>query len=306
MNVLMSILVGLFFAISPNPSDRTWRDKTEQYEIQAELVVFNGEIAVVRKSDGQLLAFPVEELSDQDRKFLESEEAAQVYQNEALQTWTFRNGRKVNAYLVSHVDKEIVIQRRRNRLYVNDRPFENLPEVYQKILPAVIGHFEDIELEDRNALERWLIRNAGARPRKYRAEGVILAFENGDEFAFPYFLFAEGDRKFLEAGREEYHHPETSEYERMNHALYMQAMAREFQRDREFNQQVQLIQTQLLGVASGVTDLWEVALVPPGGTIFQARTVIVPARNSMQAAQMAAQQWPGMVIGPANRVNRRR
>lgn len=306
MNALLAFLVSFSSIVVSDAIDRTWRDKTGHYEIQAELVVFDGHIAVLKRSDGELVAFRIEDLSDADREFLESDEAGKIYHNQDMHTWTFRNGKQVEAHLVSHVDRQIVLQRRRNRFYVNDRPFENLPEVYQKILPMVIGHFENTEFEDREALERWLARNSGARPRTYECEGVVLAFENGDEFAFPYFLFADDDRKFLESGREEYRHPETTDEDRMSHDLYMQAMAREYQQNRQYDNQVKLVQTQLLAVAAGVTDLWEVALIPPGGNIFQARTVIVPARNSLQASQMAAQQWPGFVIGPAARVNRRR
>jgi len=304
MNALLGLVVGFIVIASSTSVDRTWRDASGRYEIQAELIGFNGEIAVLKKSDGELVAFPVAELSDADRKFLESEDAESVYHDEEMQTWTFRNGKQVRAHLISHVDREVVLQRRRNRLYVNDRPFENLPEVYQLILPMVIGHFENTEFEDASALQRWVARKAGGRPLKYQCEGVALAFENGDEYAFPYFLFSPQDRRFLERGRDEFRHSENSDEDRMNQALYMQAMAREFQQDRQLDRQIKLIQTQLLAIGAGVTDLWEVAMIPPGGNIFQARSVIVPAINSLQASQLAAQQWPGLVVGPVRRVTR--
>jgi hypothetical protein len=304
MQTILLFMLGLWTLNPLVAIDRTWRDASGRYEIEAELVGFNHEIAVLRKKDGELVAFPVAELSEADRKFLESEEAGTIYHKEELQTWTFRNGQQVQAHLVSHIDRDVVLQRRRNKLYVNDRPFENLPEVYQKILPIVIGQLEDTEFADVVALEKWITRKAGVRPLKYHCEGVLLAFENGDEYAFPYFLFSAQDRKFLEKGRDEFRHPETSEEDQLNHAVYMQAMAREYQRDREQDLQIKRVQTQLLAVAAGVTDLWEVAMIPPGGNFYQARSVIVPANNSLQASQMAAQQWPGLVVGPVRRVTR--
>lgn len=304
MKAILALSICMMFAAQSTAIDRTWRDKTGQYEIQAKLLVFNGEIAVLKRSDGELVAFPVAELSDADREFLQSEDAESVYKNEKLQTWTFHTGKQIQAYLVSHIDKDVVLQTRRGRLYVNDRPVGNLPDVYQLILPMVIGHFENTEFADLQELRRWVTRRAGSRPIKYHSEGVVLAMENGDEYAFPYFLFSDEDRKFLEGGKDEFRHPENSEEDRLNQALYMQAMARDFQRDRQFDRQVQLIQTQMLAVASGIVDLWEVAMVPRGGNIFQARSVIVPARNSAQASQLAAQKWPGLMVGSIRRVTR--
>lgn len=141
-----------------------------------------------------------------------------------------------------------------------------------------------------------------------------MAMENGDEYAFPYFLFSDADRTFLEIGKQEYRAPDNSAAEKEKQDLYMQTLAAEYQRDRQAerqaelqnNRQVQMLQLQLLSVAAGLNDYWEVAMIPPNGNVYQAQSVVVPARNSLDAQQQAMQAWPNYVVGATRRVNRNR
>jgi len=295
----------IFTCTAVSLADRTWRDRSGGYEVQADLIGFNDELAILKKSDGELLAFPIKDLSDEDRKYLESKEALAVHEVEGKQKWTMRNGLQVVGTIVSHVDKEIILQMKRGKLYVNDRPFDNLPAVYQSMLPAVIGHFENRQFANNDELKAWMVKK-GFRPMKYNCEGVVMVLENGDEYAVPYFLFGDADRAFLEKGKEEPREAEVAAEVQNQQALYLQALAAQYQRDRQADRQIKMLQLGMMSVQAGLTDVWEVAMIPPNGNFYQAQSVVVPARNSLQAQQMAAQKWPGFVVGPTRRINRNR
>lgn len=282
---------------------RRWKDRSGEYRVEATLVGFNDELAILRRADGELVAFPVQDLSDKDRQFLNSSDAERITQARPKQTWTFRDGRQVVGHLVGHGDKEVVVQHRRGRIYVNDRAFDNLPEAYQTIVPLIVGHFENRTFDSPEQFHQF-VRRRGSRPLRYHCEGVILELENGDEYGIPYFLFADEDRRFLESGKDEFRHQETTDEERENHALYMQHLALEYQRDRQAERQIQRLQLGLLATTAGATEMWEVAMIPPDGNFFMAQSVVVFARDSRQASILASQQWPGFVVGPVRRINR--
>ncbi|MBX3416535.1 MAG: hypothetical protein KF851_02945 [Pirellulaceae bacterium] len=283
--------------------ERAWRDKSGNYQVTATLVGHNDELAILKKPDGEMVAFPITDLSTSDREYLDSNDAKKIAHSRKSQTWTFRDGRQVAGEVVSHGDKEVVIQSRRGKIFVNDRAFENLPEVYQEIVPLMVAHFENRRFGDVGEFKRFVERR-GSRPLKYKCEGVILELENGDEYGVPYFLFSDDDRKFLEAGRDDYRREETTDEERENHALYTRSLAHEYQQNRVAEQQIQRLQLGLLATTAGVTDMWEVAMIPPNGNFYFAQSVVVFARDSRQASILASQQWPGYTVGPVRRVNR--
>jgi hypothetical protein len=289
----------------PSLADRTWRDRSGGYEVQADLIGFNSDLAILKQSDGELIAFPIKDMSDDDRKYLESKEAMAVHAVDGTQKWTMRNGLQVVGAVVSHVDKEINLQMKRGKLYVNDRPFDNLPSVYQAMLPAVVGHFENKQFAGADDLKDWMGKK-GFRPMKYKCEGVLVVLENGDEYAVPYFLFSDADRAFLEQGKQEPREPDVSTEDRERHALYMQTLAAQYQRDRQADRQIKMLQLGMMSVQAGLTDVWEVAMIPPNGNFYQAQSVVVPARNSRDAQQLAMQQWPGYIVGATRRINRNR
>jgi hypothetical protein len=302
----LAIINAIIFSCAPfSFADRTWRDRTGGYEVQADLIGFNNELVILKKGDGELIAFPIKDLSEDDRKYLESQEAKSIHQVEGTQKWTMRNGLQVVGNVVSHIDKEITLQMKRGRLYVNDRPYENLSPVYQAMMPAVAGHFENKQFADADEFKSWMVKK-GFRPIKYKCEGVLMVLENGDEYAVPYFLFSDADRKFLEKGKQEAREPEVSSDEREQQALYMQSLATQYQLDRQADRQIKMLQLGLMSVEAGLTDVWEVAMIPPNGNFYQAQSVVVPARNSRDAQQLASQQWPNFIVGPTRRINRNR
>lgn len=244
---------------------RQWSDATGRFKIDADLIAFSATTVVLKRTDGELVAVPVERLSDDDREFLKSTEAHVEVEEGGKQTWTMRSGLMVSGRVVAYGRKSVTLQRRRNRIFVNDRQFENLPEVYQRIVPRIVGHFEGTPMETREDLQRWILRQMG-QPRTFVCEGVMLALENGDEYAVPFFFFSDADQEFLRPGWEQWLAAEEQHDQRSQHDLYLEARAREYQMDRQFDRQIKMMQLDLLAINAGIVDLWEVALFPQVGS----------------------------------------
>jgi hypothetical protein len=306
--LFLLVLTSMMTSLAPTASsvraaERQWTDETGRFQMDAELIAFSASTVVLKRKDGELVAVPIERLSDADREFLKSREAHDHVEKDVHQTWTMRGGLQVVGRVVAYGRKEVTLQRRRNRIFVNDRRFDNLPEIYQQMIPQIVGHFEGLDLKSREDLQQWILRQRG-EPRTFVCDGVILELESGDEYAVPFFFFSEQDRTFLRPGWEQWLASAEKQEKQAEHDLYLQAQAQEYQRDRAFDRRVRLMQLELLAVNAGVVDLWEVALIPQGGFGWPMRSVVVPARNSLQATEMALQQFPGHLAGPVRRVNR--
>ncbi len=311
----LSIAVLLGLLALPSSLDgqepRTWTDSTGNYSFAADLIGFNDATAVFKNAVGELLGVPLDQLSEADREHLKTDEALAANLPDGEQVWTMAGGFQFRGHVVSQIEREIVFQRKRGRMYVNDRAVDNLPEPYQKMLPKVIGHFEKVELEDTQALMHWMA-NKGSRPRTYQVAGVMMAVENGDEYAVPYFLFSQVDREFLErpaappVESTAAAAPSAEELAavREQQALFLQARAAEYQQDRMADRQLKMVELGLLAVNAGITDVWEVTMLPPNGNWYLAQAVAVPARNSADAGVIAAQRYPGYQVGAIRRVNR--
>ncbi len=315
---LFVLLVGYFAIQSINVAraQKQWVDQSGKYAVTGDLLAFNDELIILRTSDGELISMAIEDLSEASRAFMRSEEAVSVLAEVGLQKWTLRNGLQLVGQVVSHEARDVTLQRRRGSLYVNDRTVQNLPPEYRKLLPLIVGHIENLDFDDLASMEKWFNARHGFRPVTYHCEGVKLAMRNGDEFLFPYFIFSDSDRRFLEAGAKEAQVVEAGSEERQKQDLYTQVRAAEYQRalemqqadlrvrEAQFDRHIKRVQLGLLAVAADVTDLWEVALIPFGDGIFQAQLVVVPARNSREASQLALARWPNHTVGPVRRVTR--
>lgn len=86
----------------------------------------------------------------------------------------------------------------------------------------------------------------------------------------------------------------------------MRSSAMAHQRDQQLKrQQIEMLRLGLLAVGTGVTDLWEVGLVPRQGTYGRPTTVLVPAGNSRAATNIALQRNPGYVFSGIRKINQR-
>lgn len=284
---------------------RLWTDSTGRYTIDANLVAFNQVSVVLQRADHELVAVPIDKLSNQDREYLQSKDASQTAREfgESLQTWTLRDGAKIVGRVVDYAQGDMTIQRRRGRIYVNDRPLENLPELYQRLVPMIVAQFENLRRADRQSLETWLVRQRGQR-RTFSLEGVVFESENGDEYTVPFFLFADDDRGLLKSDWDDWLTAHRSDdYDALDdRAFRLTTLAAAHQRDQQVQREIALLQLQLQAVQAGLTSLWEVTLYPATGQSGPPLWVVVPGRDSRQATAAALQQNPGYAVGPVRRV----
>ncbi len=283
---------------------REWTDVTGKYKIEADLVAFDDESVVLRRADKQLGTVPIEKLSEKDREYLKSEEAGKIRTGNfsGSQTWTSKDGHELVGRVVDFVRRDVTIQRRRGRTYVNDRAFSNLPDFYQRIVPPIVDHFHPLDSVDRRGFEAWARRQRD-EPRTFALEGVILESEDGDEYGLPFFLFSDKDRKILEAGWKQWLAVSDDHDQRDDHAFRLESLAAEYSQNQEVDRQVALMQLNMQAIAAGVTSAWEVTLYPGPGNPNPPRWVVVPGRNSAQAMAAAVARNPGFLAGPARRVS---
>lgn len=116
---------------------KEWTDKSGTYKFEATLVAFDDKMVVLKlaekdkKNGHELISMARADLCAADLEYLSSKEATDlITQLDKTQNWTMRDGSKVVAKIVDFVRKDVTIQRRRSKIYVNDRMFSNLPEVY--------------------------------------------------------------------------------------------------------------------------------------------------------------------------------
>ena len=179
----------------------------------------------------------------------------------------------------------------------------NLPELYQKLVPKVIEHFEEIELRDRRALRNWLL-SLGGEPRTFLVEGVILEVENGDEYAIAFFIFTETDRKILKAGWQSWLAVQKDYKKRDDHAFRLESLAAAYLQNRKLDRQIALMDLNLQAVRAGLTSAWEVTLYPLPGNHSPPRWVVMPGRNSDKATAAALQKNPGFKAVSVRRISR--
>jgi hypothetical protein len=269
-------------------------------------VAFNDTTIVLQRADHELVAMPVDKLSDQDREYLKSGEAGDLMKEtmDGMQTWTLRDGTKITGRIVDFTERDVTLQRRRGRIYVNERVLENLPEFYQLLVPRIVAQLENLRGADRRALESWLVRQRG-QPRTFHLEGVVLELESGDEYAVPFFLFSDEDLSVIEPSWDEWiaAHGEKDFDEQAERAFLLSSLAAARHRDKKVQREIAMMQLKLQAVQAGVTSLWEVTLYPVVGHGGSPQWVVVPGRDSRQATAAALRQNPGFIVGPVRRVS---
>jgi hypothetical protein len=292
---------------------REWSDATGTVKINGTLLAVD-ETEVVLKLDKrekgrELLAISIADLSDADKEYLKSKEAeAELKLDGEQHVWELKNGLKVFGRAVSFVQKDVVMQRRRGKLYVNDRPMDNLPEVYQKMVPYVVGYFEKTTFETKRKFEDWVVSQK-TKINTYPCEALLIEFPNGDEYGVPLFFFTESVLERLKPSYEQWQSDrkatmsadEQAERQRQ-HDLYVQSHAAAYQQNQQEMMQIAKLQLLMNSVSAGATDLWEVYMYPGRGVYGYPISVVVPGRNSDQASQLAMQKNPGYVVGPIRKV----
>lgn len=287
---------------------KTWTDNTGAYSIEAELVAFDENHAVLKRAtDGALGLVDAERLSEADRAYLEEERTAAAKAPGEQQLWTLRSGLEVPAEVVDFTRREVTLQRRRGKILVNDRPLDSLDPVYQKIAPLIVGEQVGNQVKDEKSLRAWLTHLKG-QPQTFTVDGVIVELASGDEYALPFFLFSDADLSVLQPGWESWLVANTADeaaYDsRAELSLALRTRANQRQQVEAAQLQVAKLQLGMSAVATGVTSLWEVTLYPGPGVRGTAQWVVVPGRDSRVAQANAVAQYPGYTVGPVRRVSR--
>ena len=294
-----------------------WTDVSGNYRIEAELVARNETSLVLQLRDKSMLLVDIAQLCAADKKYLEllqSELEAASKENTAesklksskLQAWQLRNGLKVYGTVVDFGKRLVVIRRRNGKIYVNDRPFKNLPEMYQKLVPLIINHFEKQKIADEKQLGKWLGKQQG-NGKAFTVEGVLIETYTGDLYGIPFFVFKEDDQAILKPGWEDWLESEENAKYQAELGLRLQAQAIAKQQKEFEARQIARLHLQTAAYDAGIFDLWEVSMVSPNGQGYPIR-VVVPARNSKQAGDVASASYPGyrvIALAKVIRKNRR-
>jgi len=306
ISIRLPLALTLSLLVPAVAAARTWTDATGRYTIDAELVAFDDDQVVLqRDSDGALGSVELEKLSDSDRNYVASEDALEKANGliGAQQVWTLKNGLHVPGRLVDYVRKDVTVQRRRGNVYVNDRVLGNLPEIYQQIVPRIVGHFEQYQVDDERTLTAWLVNRKG-RPQSYTVDGVVLELASGDEYAAPFFLFSDEDLQVLQPGWEEWLAAAGRYDTQQDRSFELQSLAAAYKQDAEQKQQIARLQLGMQAIDAGVTSLWEVTLYPGADVAGPPLWVLAPGRDSRVAGQAALARNPGYNLGPVRRVSR--
>jgi hypothetical protein len=320
-----------------NPlSAREWTDAQGRVLVRGEVFATNENTVVVQKPGGDLIGIRVDELSPEDQEFIRQHElerqrretataaadrepavvqapdptAAQDAAPAALkaQVWTTRDGHELPGHAVGFGRQQIVINRVTRLIDVTGTAFTNLDPVSRFVVLQTVAELDDPTVQTERDLNQWL-RRQGGQPRVFNIEGVMLRTEGGDKVLVPFFVFSEQDLSALRSGWEQWKHEQSRDTDRQREDFLMSVQAEQYQAERQLAEQrqarqIQMMQTELLAAATGVTTIWEVYLLPAAGTFGRPLSVMVSARTSLQAQQMAAARFPGYVVGPTRSVNR--
>jgi len=285
---------------------RVWTDATGRYTVEAELVAIDGNSAVLKKPDHKLVHVVIDQLSAKDQEYLKSQEALETDRKseETMQTWTLRNGLKVVGRVIDYGRKDVTLQRRRGKLYVNDRLFDNLPPAYRELMPHLVAHFENVPIDGKKGLDAWVLKQHG-QPRTFSCEGVKLELENGDEYLIPFFAFADADLEVLQPGWHRWQAADQDRSKQEHQSFLLQSQAHAYQQDQMAKQQISMMQLQMQAYEAGLFALWEVELLPAPGQRLSPMIVVVPGRDSRMAAAEASAKYPGYVVGAVVKAERK-
>ena len=145
-----------------------WTDVTGSYTLDADLVLFNERTVVLQRADHELVAIPIEQLSENDREYLKSTEAGDALRKstDGLQTWKWCDGTQIIGRVVDYAAVDMTIQRRGQAGSTSTSAcWKTCRKFYQQLIPKIVAHFEKLQTADRRALDSWLVRQRGQRDR---------------------------------------------------------------------------------------------------------------------------------------------
>ena len=311
-------LTSILFSSIGTLHARTWTDSSGKYKLNADMIGFDDHCVILQRADGELGAFPIEKLSSPDKEFLKTKEAKDIHSTNLneVQTWQIDNGLRVTGRIVDFAQKDVTVQARRGKTYVNNIVFENLPQIYQYMLPMIIAHLEPTGEIDKRGFKQW-VRDLKGQPKTFKLSGVLFELENGDEYGVPFFLFAKADQELLKPGWEAWLKSKSDAEMADREAFLLQSQAAAYKQQQEryeaeakrreqheaFQRRIAVMNLNLNAIRAGVTSAWEVTLYPLPGTYARPRWVVVLGRDSLEATRNAMRQNPGFRDGPVRKIS---
>lgn len=304
---LSLLLLGIFACplLSDSVHARIWSSANGAYQLEADIISFNDSMVVLKRTNGDLVAVELKELSEADQEYVRSKEVVDAGHKSAeeMQTWTGRYGMKFRGRVKAFGRKQVSVKRMARSVYINDKPFSKLDPLHQKLVLRILSDLEGTTLENEQQLDRWS-KSIGPSGKSYLLEGVLLQLESGDEIEVPFSLFAPEEMAVLEPGWELWKEREASDASRERESFLVRSAAMAYQRDRQAQQQIEMLKLDMLAAATGAIAIWQVGLAPAPGVYGRPISVMVPAQNSGIASQLALQRYPGSVLVGVRRASR--
>ena len=194
--VVSSLFANFAFAQSQS---RNWTDSSGLYKFEGKIIARDDKRVVIEKKDKSLLSVELSQLSKSDLEYLEANKEQHLDSTQEVQEWHLENGVTIKGAVVEYGSRVVEMRKRRGKIYVNDKLFDNLPEIYQQIIPQLVAKVEGVDIEKKAHIDRWK-KKLKSTTKKYQAEGVKLELENGDLYTIPLFMFTQQDRRILEPG----------------------------------------------------------------------------------------------------------
>lgn len=285
--------------------ERVWKDKSGFYRVKGELVAYNDKTIVLERGKSELLSMEIKDLSDEDKEYLKKLKAEEKKDGggDSAKTWTMQSGLKVKGTVLEFARREVKFQLEDGKIYINDKLFQNLPPIYQQMAPRIVAAYEKIRVEGEDGLKKFLIAEPNAE-KTYTCDGVLFQLSNGDRYNVPFFFFSEEDQKAMKPAWDKWVAAKEDKEKKEQESFYLRAQADAAKKENEARmRQIAEVRLQLQAYDAGLFDLWEVGLYPRNGRPL---SVIVPGRNSDQAAAAALSMYPGSRVGPIAKIRRRR
>lgn len=282
---------------------REWTDREGRLLIRGELIAASEDAIVIRKPNRDLLAVPLAAISDDGRRAVADYRQSQGSDPATPDTigefhsWTTRGGLEFKARIKAFAERTVQFGARSGMVLVNGTSLANLDQFRLQLAINIVAEFDDASVTTEADLRRW-VRGHKGNPPSFLVQGVLAELPDGTEVPVPFFLFREEDLEVLRPGWERWRDSQASEAAQRQESFLLAVQADQYRRQQQEAQQIRMMQTELLGAAAGLTTIWEVYLSPPPGVFGRPLSVVVSARDSLQAQRMAVARYPGMVVGP--------
>ncbi|OYP37734.1 SHD1 domain-containing protein [Rhodopirellula sp. MGV] len=310
---------------------RQWSDQSGEYKVDADLVASDAKQVVLRTAEDGLLVFQIDQLSKQDQAFLaDSQAKANMAASKAVDTetstepsnekiplpstdssWRLIDGHAINGRLLGFGTQTLILKRRDAEVMVNNIPLKELPRAYAVILPTVIQQIDNVKIKTPADLEDHLI-DLGTGPLEYDVRGIQLALPDGGKITIPPEILVSEDAAAIRPGYDrwvaaqadtvdESSRDSTGQFERLMLDSYGRMASNATQSNVVLNK-ARLMDLQLQAATAGVTDIWQVGLIPRVAYRYPT-TVVVYGQNSQAARIAAAAKYPGWQVGPIRKLS---